>query len=438
MESEGMLQQTEIQSVCMAHADDPLAEYPCGFLRCTYEEFPKVLSVNRYMFRLLGIDEHSDDWRGFIQNNVFFMIPFDERAIFRKYLELAGKSEGPVSIEHSVHNGAGGQTRLVGWVHAVTDQDGVRSYHFVYMEQPHPLFSLQQTREHAYESALKSVYDLIIKLNFAEHTIECVHKANSDRYPYMLGAKVTMGPVIRDEFMEYVSEKDRERLDKFFRQLMNSTQPELPDPLTVRFRKIRGNDPTECLFSATKLDDKTTLLCGRNIFSDAPAASPVNPPSRAALPAEQQADAGKKPRVSIHTFGYFDVFVDGEPVVFRYEKSKEMLAILVDRRGSFVANPYLISCLWEDEPYNEKIQSRCRQTAYRMMETLKQYGIEDIIEKVAGRRRIIPEKVDCDCFNYMQGKQVVGQAFNGAYMSDYSWGETTLSSLTQNNTGTLI
>ena len=120
-------------------------------------------------------------------------------------------------------------------------------------------------------------------------------------------------------------------------------------------------------------------------------------------------------------------------MVFRYEKSKEMLAILVDRKGSFVANPYLISCLWEDEPYNEKIQSRCRQTAYRMMETLKQYGIEGIVEKVSGRRRIIPEMVDCDCFNYIQGKNVSGQTFNGAYMSDYSWGETTLSALTQAN-----
>ena len=95
------------------------------------------------------------------------------------------------------------------------------------------------------------------------------------------------------------------------------------------------------------------------------------------------------------------------------------------------SNPYFTACLWEREEYGEKIQNRCRQTAYRMMETLKQYGIEHIIEKVSGRRRIVPEMVDCDYFNYLQGKQLKGQIFNGAYMSDYSWGEATLSALIQ-------
>lgn len=137
----------------------------------------------------------------------------------------------------------------------------------------------------------------------------------------------------------------------------------------------------------------------------------------------------EEPRVTIHTFGYFDVLVDGKPIVFPHEKSKEMLALMVDRKGSFVGNPYFISCLWEDEPYGEKIQSRCRQTAFRMMETLKRYGIQDIIEKADGHRRIVPEKVKCDYFDYINGKEQENNHFNGTYMMDYSWGEETLSTL---------
>ena len=63
------------------------------------------------------------------------------------------------------------------------------------------------------------------------------------------------------------------------------------------------------------------------------------------------------------------------------------------------------------------------------METLKQYGIEDIIEKADGKRRIVPERVDCDYYNYVKGRKIPGQQFNGSYMSDYSWGEETLSGL---------
>ena len=41
-------------------------------------------------------------------------------------------------------------------------------------------------------------------------------------------------------------------------------------------------------------------------------------------------------RIVIRTFGYFDIFVDGETIPFSCKKAKELLALLVDRRGGFV------------------------------------------------------------------------------------------------------
>ena len=41
--------------------------------------------------------------------------------------------------------------------------------------------------------------------------------------------------------------------------------------------------------------------------------------------------------IFIKTFGGFDVFVNRERIYFSSEKAKEMLAILVDRRGSSVS-----------------------------------------------------------------------------------------------------
>lgn len=441
METETMMARERLQRINVVPADDPLPDYPCGFLRCTYEEFPKVLHANQYMFQLLGLSPDSEDWREFIRNNIFFMLPSAERSIMRRYLDSAAEAQEPIAIEHSVHKGSGGSAHLIGWVRTAVNRDGKREYHFLYMEFPTPAYSLQQSRERAYEQALKGVYDLIVKVDFSDNSIECVHKSNAEQYPYMLGAKLTLSSVLKNEFFGHVIEKDRERLKEFLNQLTDPAQSEQGSPLTIRFHRLRNGVESACLFVTTRIDEKTVLLCGLtdgsgNGCSPTPTGGLVQvSPDRTW---QSGSDAGQRPRVSIHTFGYFDVFVDGEPVIFRYEKSKEMLAILVDRKGSFVANPYLISCLWEDEPYNEKIQSRCRQTAFRMMETLKQYGIEDIVEKVSGRRRIIPEKVDCDCFNYLQGKPINGQTFNGSYMSDYSWGETTLSALTQNNNSTLV
>lgn len=441
METETMMARERLLRINVVPADDPLPDYPCGILRCTCEEFPKVLHANQYMFQLLGLTPDSEDWREFIRNNIFFMIPSAERGIMRRYLETAAESHTPVPIEHSVHHHAGSTTRLIGWVRTAFNRDGTREYHFLYMEFPKASLSQRQNRERAYEQALKSVYDLILKLDFSDSTIECIHKSNAEQSPYMQGAKLALSSVLKNEFFGHVVERDHSRLREFLGCLTDPARSDQNSPLTIRFHRIRSGMESACLFVATRIDEKTVLLCGLSDGnSTGYALSSTGNSVHLAPDGSQQTgpDGIRKSRVFIRTFGYFDVFVDGEPVVFRYEKSKEMLAILVDRKGSFVANPYLISCLWEDEPYNEKIQSRCRQTAFRMMETLKKYGIEDIVEKVSGRRRIIPEKVDCDCFNYLQGNPANGQAFNGAYMSDYSWGETTLSALTQTNNSTLV
>lgn len=523
--------------------DDFLCDYPCGILRCSYEEYPQVLSVNTKMLDFLGLTQDSPEWRGFIQRNIFFMLPFEERCAFRSFLEKAQATQGAVEIEHRVYHTTGGFVRLTGWIRVAADPDGKKEYHFLYMRLSENRFTPERHREDIYQKILQGIYDLIFKIDTADNTITCIYRGKQSKYKGLTGVRVIINDLVRQEFFEQVHKKDREQLIRFFQRILSqSEENERQEIRGLNFRTVSGSAGREYQMLSARLDDKTVLLCVKDITAErrmdtygedyedmnlrerlkhtdgnSPAriisfhikGERVYPDSSCRamnyyneisetgydlirmeglrlsewmeqyqIPrhAYEQAlregevtlsDDGKnwarrmylsaeegdgeeilytvlllyiaerephireaaKPRVTIRTFGYFDVLVDDKPVIFRYEKSKEMLAILVDRKGSFVANPYFISCLWEDEPYSEKIQGRCRQAAYRLMETLKQYGIEDIIEKVDGRRRIIPEMVDCDYFHYIQGDQTPGQLFNGAYMSDYSWGEATLSGL---------
>jgi hypothetical protein len=133
--------------------------------------------------------------------------------------------------------------------------------------------------------------------------------------------------------------------------------------------------------------------------------------------------------VSIRTFGYFDVFVGDKPIAFRNKKSKELLALLIDRRGGFVTSEEAIGFLWEDEPANTLTLSRYRKVALRLKNTLEEYGVSDIVESVDGKRRIVTEKVKCDLFDYLSGKEEYSQTFKGSYLNNYSWAETTLGEL---------
>ncbi len=136
--------------------------------------------------------------------------------------------------------------------------------------------------------------------------------------------------------------------------------------------------------------------------------------------------------ISIRTFGYFDVFVGDKPIAFNNKKSKELLALLVDRRGGYVTSEEAIGFLWEDESANSVTYSRYRKVALRLKNTLEEYGIPDIIESVDGKRRIVMEKVDCDLFNYLSGKEEYFPLFKGSYLTNYSWGEMTLGELLGN------
>ena len=126
--------------------------------------------------------------------------------------------------------------------------------------------------------------------------------------------------------------------------------------------------------------------------------------------------------VRIRTFGYFDVFVGEQPIAFRNEKSKELFALLVDRRGGFVSS--------EEEPANSLTMARYRKVALRLKNILEEYGIGDIVESVNGKRRLIPERVRCDLYDYLSGQEEHSQLFKGSYLTNYSWGESTLAELT--------
>lgn len=136
------------------------------------------------------------------------------------------------------------------------------------------------------------------------------------------------------------------------------------------------------------------------------------------------------PQVHIRTFGYFDVFVGQKPIAFRNKKSKELLALLVDRRGGFVTSEEAIAYLWEDEPASPVTLARYRKVALRLKNILEEYGISYIVEAVDGKRRIAAEKVSCDLFDYLSGQEQYAHLFKGSYLSNYSWAETTLASLT--------
>ena len=135
-------------------------------------------------------------------------------------------------------------------------------------------------------------------------------------------------------------------------------------------------------------------------------------------------------RVRIRAFGNFEVFLDGNPIGFKYSKTKEMLAYLVDRKGALCTNGEIMAALFEDDNGHEAYFRSLRKD---LTDILEMAGCSEVLSQQRGRIGIVPELVDCDYFNWCSGKRSGGNAFRGEYMTQYSWGEYTNAMLINQN-----
>lgn len=129
--------------------------------------------------------------------------------------------------------------------------------------------------------------------------------------------------------------------------------------------------------------------------------------------------------IRIQAFGNFEIFYDNVPLTFQYSKTKELLAYLVDRRGSLCANAQIMSALWENEDDYMSHNSYMKNLRTDLIVSLEKVGCGDIIVRRRGVLGIVPEKVTCDYFDWCDGKKHALDSYRGEYMSQYGWSEYT-------------
>ena len=153
------------------------------------------------------------------------------------------------------------------------------------------------------------------------------------------------------------------------------------------------------------------------------------PVSRFALSAELDdlrypVGGGLSNRVFAQTFGNFELFVDGEPVAFKYSRTKEVVALLVNNRGAQTTNGEIIAALWEDDGDPEKKASYLRNLRQDLQNTFDRLKLTDILRKQRGSMAIAADRIDCDLYDWIAKKDKSRYRYMGDYMNQYSWAET--------------
>lgn len=96
-----------------------------------------------------------------------------------------------------------------------------------------------------------------------------------------------------------------------------------------------------------------------------------------------------------------------------------MLAYLVDRKGALCTMGKIAGVLFEDEGGYESYLKSLRKD---LIDIVNEAGCGDVIIHQRGKMGIVPDKIECDYYDWCSGKQSAAGSYCGEYMMQYSWG----------------
>lgn len=132
--------------------------------------------------------------------------------------------------------------------------------------------------------------------------------------------------------------------------------------------------------------------------------------------------------ICVKMFGRFTVIKDGIPVPLR-GKAKEILALILVKRGKEISNEELYTTIWESREYSNVNMKVYYNALKRLKDSLKQYGLENMIFSTARGQMANTETFDCDYYSWLEHKSSRNEQFEGEFLIEYSWGEYILANI---------
>ena len=125
-------------------------------------------------------------------------------------------------------------------------------------------------------------------------------------------------------------------------------------------------------------------------------------------------------------FGNFELYANGERLMFKRSKTKELLAYLIDRNGAGMTAKQLCAILFSEDTEEIKNMAYLRQLILDLKNTLKSVGAEKVFCHESHCYRVDVSLISSDYISYLEtGKP----KFLGEYMTQYSWADETCAML---------
>ena len=222
---------------------------PCGFIKYTCEKQPRITYINKNMLDLLHFSGKKDgeaDYYEMYKNNLFLLIPIEERHRFSVYLNKVYRAGAPVAGEMTLLRLDGSRAHVFGWVTKVINEDGTEEFQSACMDVTHRQLARKDRENRRYIKALSEVYDKIFEYNFAADTVKCLYSNNSPMFTWLENIPMQLADATRKWIKDTVAAEDVERVQKFFAEFADNRR-EIQDteqPLIINYHARSSDGPS--------------------------------------------------------------------------------------------------------------------------------------------------------------------------------------------------
>lgn len=138
--------------------------------------------------------------------------------------------------------------------------------------------------------------------------------------------------------------------------------------------------------------------------------------------------------IFVQTFGRFVVKKENRPVKL-VGRAKEILALVITRRGREISNEEIYRTLWETRNFSHADMGVYYNALRRLRKALKDAEIEDILITTERGQMANTELFDCDYYKWLDKNMEAHERFQGEFLTEYSWGESILAEIVHKEYG---
>ncbi|MGN0963468.1 MAG: PAS domain-containing protein, partial [Clostridia bacterium] len=217
-----------------------------GFLRYTCEEKPKITYMNESLRRMLRFSADTAGFDDFelYRDNIYLLIPPEDRGGFARFLEKIVEKDAPAAGEMNFLRCDGTRGRLFGWVTKCVNDQGEEEFQSVLLDVTESYNERKERRTKQYRKALADVYDKVFEYDFVNRTVKYIYGSDSDTFGKIRNIPMDLEKATEQWLRSAVAPEDREKVHAFFRERILGAPAADGRPPQIRFGLLADNGST--------------------------------------------------------------------------------------------------------------------------------------------------------------------------------------------------